>query len=140
MLLDSCKPFLWEYSCFQLCYSHGGIWRKKLSLVHVNSSPKLSQLSCDPSKLQLMGSAQHAWDLHGLQWLLTCSTLEIAAKELLKMSSPCYCLLHPKALGSQRGCWSSHPVEAQLALGHTSAVMPLHYSHWSCPIQNNNSL
>lgn len=94
----------------------------------------------DPSKLQLMRWVQHAWDVQGLLWFLTCSTLEMEAKELLKISSLCYCLLHLKALGSHRGCWACHPMEVQLDLGHTSAVMPLYYSYGSCPIQNNNSL
>lgn len=122
-----------------MLYSLLVLKEKALSLVHVHCSPGLSQLSCDPSKLQLMHSAQRAWDAQELLWLLTCSTLEVEAKELLKIPSLCYCLLHPKAPGSHRGCRSPHPMEARLALGHTLAVAPLHYSHWSCPSQNNNS-
>lgn len=78
---------LWRHSCFPLCYIRFWVSRKKLSLIHLSSYPKLSQLSCDPSKLQLMHTVQHAWDVQGLLCLLTWTTWEMKAKELLKIST-----------------------------------------------------
>lgn len=58
-----------------------------LSLEHVSCSPKLSQLSCDPSKLRLAQLAEHTWDVGctGAAVVHYCSTLEMEAKKCLKI-------------------------------------------------------